>query len=140
MEKASLPALSQSEGQPAAWAMPMKLLIVEDNAPVRRMIKTVVGSLAHEVYECENGKNALKTYRTHKPDVVLMDVDLGEDDGITATRYIMREDPTAYVVIVTNYDGADLREAARQAGAQGYVLKENLQELRQLLQARRPPF
>ena len=98
------------------------------------MIKTIVGALADEVHECENGETALAAYQTHKPDVVLMDIDLGEMDGITATRHITTADPTAYVVIVTNFDESDLREAAREAGARGYVLKENLQELRRLLQ------
>jgi len=126
--------MQKASRQPAPMAM--KLLIVEDNAPVRRMIKTVVGTLADEIYECENGKTALATYQRHKPDVVLMDIDLGEVDGITATRHITTADPAAYIVIVTNYDEADLREAARQAGARGYVLKEDLRELQRLLQAR----
>jgi len=72
-----------------------------------------------EVYECENGETALAAYQAHNPDVVLMAWDA---KSTTA-------DPSAYVVIVTNYDGTDPREAAHQAGARGYVLKEDLQEL-----------
>ena len=113
--------------------MAMKLLIVDDNATIRRIIKTIVRALTGEVYECENGETALAAYQTYKPDIVLMDIDLGEMDGITVTRHITTADPTAYVVIVTNFDESDLREAARKAGARGYVLKENLQELRRLL-------
>jgi CheY-like chemotaxis protein len=52
--------------------MAMKRLIVEDNAPVHRMIRRVVGSLADEVYECENGETALAAYQAHNRDVVLM--------------------------------------------------------------------
>ena len=133
-----MPALLHSEGQPAAQAMAMKLLIVEDNAPIRRIIKSFVGALADEVYECDNGETALATYQTHKPDCVLMDINLGKVDGITATRHITTADPAAYVIIVTDYDEADLREAARKAGSRGYVLKEDLRELQRLLQARGP--
>ena len=112
----------------------MKLLIVEDNPTVRRMIRTIVGALADEVYECGAGGAALAVYQTQHPDVVLMDIALGEVDGITATRQITTADANAYVIIVTSYDETDLREAAQQAGARGYVLKDNLLELRRLLQ------
>ena len=54
-------------------------------------------------------------------------------DGLAATRDIIGVDPDARVVIVTEYDETDLRDAARAAGARGYVLKENLHELRSVL-------
>jgi CheY-like chemotaxis protein len=111
----------------------MKLLIVEDNPAVRQLIKTIVGALADDVYECENGEEALTVYQTHCPDVVLMDIVLGQVDGITVTRQITTADPAAYVIIVTSYDEADLREAARQAGARGYLLKDDLLEMGRLL-------
>ena len=56
-------------------------------------------------------------------------------DGLTATRCLLKRWPQAQVVIVTSYDDDLLREEARQAGACGYVLKENLLEVRQLLSA-----
>jgi DNA-binding NarL/FixJ family response regulator len=57
-----------------------------------------------------------------------------EVDGITATREITAADPHARIVIVTNHDDPGLRDAAERAGACGYVLKENLLEVRRLLQ------
>jgi two-component system response regulator HydG len=111
----------------------MKLLIVEDSPSVRRLIRSIVATLADEIYECEDGETALAAYQTHYPDVVLMDIELGQVDGITATRQITTADPAAYVIIVTDYDETDLREAALQAGARGYGLKENLLEMRRLL-------
>ena len=81
----------------------------------------------------EEGEAALAAYQTHSPDVTLMDIELGRVDGITATRRITAADPAAYIIIVTDYDEIDLREAALQAGARGYVLKENLLEMRRLL-------
>jgi CheY-like chemotaxis protein len=133
-EKPRLPARSQADGRPeAALDLAMKLLIVENNPAVRQVIKTIVGALADDVYECEDGGAALAAYQTHHPDVTLMDIELGQVDGITATRQITAADPAAYVIIVTNYDETDLREAARQAGARGYVLKENLFEILPLL-------
>lgn len=112
----------------------LKLLIVDDSARVRRLIKSMVEGLAREVQECGDGAEALPAYNLHRPDFVLMDIQMGVTDGITTTRRIKEADPTARIIIVTDYDQADLREAARRAGACAYVVKENLLELVRLLQ------
>lgn len=112
----------------------MKLLIVEDNPSVRRVIRSIVATVADEIYECEDGADALQAYVAHKPDWVLMDIAMKNVSGITATKLIKDQYPEAKIIIVTNFDDADLRESARQAGACGYVLKENLFEVRRLLQ------
>lgn len=111
----------------------MKLLIVEDSLSVRQILKTLVAPIANEIDECGDGSDAVSMYETGHPDFVLMDVDLGEMDGITATRKIVAGDPKAKVIIVTNYDENDLREEAKKAGACGYVLKENLLDVLDLL-------
>ena len=113
----------------------MKLLIVEDNHSVRRILKSVVASLADEINECTDGGDAVSFYSKNHPDFVLMDISLGEMDGITATKLIISDDPNAKVIIVTNYDETDLREEAKKAGAYGYVLKNNLLDVLQLLQS-----
>lgn len=111
----------------------MRLLIVEDNAAVRRMIRGIVAGVGMEIDECADGAQALAAYVAHHPDWVLMDIAMKDVDGIAATREIRAQDPAAKIIIVTSYDGADLREAAREAGARGYVLKENLLDVRLLL-------
>ncbi len=112
----------------------MRLMIVDDNARVRRMIAEVAALPAADVIECSDGSQALPVYLQHRPDVVLMDIALGSVDGIAAAGLIIGADPDARVVMVTDYDGEELREAAQAAGACGYVLKENLFELRTLLE------
>jgi CheY-like chemotaxis protein len=114
----------------------LKLLIVEDSASLRRLIRNIVAPLACEIHECGDGADALAAYTRHQPDYVLMDIQMSLMDGITATARIMAAEPTARVIIVTDYDQADLREAARDAGACGYVVKENLLELVRVLQGR----
>ena len=113
----------------------MSLLIVEDNPKMRRMLRSLVSDLASDVRECGDGSEALDAYTAYHPDWVLMDIAMQDLDGISATRQIIAVYPEAKIIIVTGCDGADLREAARVAGACGYVLKENLLELRRLLQA-----
>lgn len=114
----------------------MKILIVEDNEHIRQMVKILVKDLVECVFECGDGAGALSAYTKHHPDWVLMDVDLPEVDGISATRQIVAAHPEARVMMVTNYDDADLREAARTAGACEYVRKEDLLEIRRILNAR----
>src|SRR5579871_1190452 len=107
----------------------MKLLIIDDNARVRRLIRSFVLPLATGVCECADGADALSTYLAERPDVVLMDIRMNEVDGIQATRSIKLADGEARILIVTSYDDEDLRRAALAAGACGYVLKSNLLEL-----------
>ena len=112
----------------------MKVLIVDDNASVRRLIRSVLPALASEIYECANGADALIAYQAHSPDVVLMDIRMNEMDGIQATERIKAADQGARILIVTDYDDEELRRAAMRAGACGYVLKYNLLVLVQLLE------
>lgn len=112
---------------------PMKLLIVEDNPSVRRILKTIVSSLADEISECADGETAVLIYRNEKPDFVLMDIDLGETDGILTAREIRAFDPDPKIIIVTNYDETDLRQAVAEAGALEFVVKEDLSRLISIL-------
>ena len=107
----------------------MKILIVEDNAAVRRLIASVLAPLASTIAECSDGRDALAAYETCRPDVVLMDIAMQRRDGLAATAAILAVDPAARVVIVTNYADPGLREAAPRAGACGYLLKEHLTDL-----------
>jgi CheY-like chemotaxis protein len=113
----------------------MKVLIVEDNFQMRRLIKSMVAIVANEIHECGDGAEALAAYLRHRPDFVLMDIQMELMDGIAATAQIKAADAAARVIIVTDYDQADLREAANEAGACGYVVKENLLELVRILSA-----
>lgn len=115
----------------------MKLLIAEDNEAMRRMICSVVADLADTIVECSDGAAAVAAYGEHHPDWVFMDLRMPGMDGLQATRAIKAEWPEARVVIVTSYNDAKLRAEANRVGADGYVLKEELLALRQML-ARSP--
>ena len=115
----------------------MDILIVEDNAAMRRLIRTFVSDLADAVYECEDGAQALAAYQQHQPDWVLMDIRMPALDGISASRCITESDPKAKIIIVTDYDDERLRVAAVNVGTRGYILKDRLLDLRPILQERR---
>ena len=113
--------------------MGLKLLIVDDKAQVRSMIRRFLGDLATEISETDDGESALDAYAAFLPDWVLMDIEMKHTNGIVATERIRAVYPHANIVIVTNYDDDSLRERATAAGACGYVLKENLLDLRSML-------
>jgi CheY-like chemotaxis protein len=113
----------------------MRLLIVDDNTSVRRLIRSIVASVAEEIRECEDGMTALAAYLEYHPDVVLMDIEMKELDGIAATMQIKAANSAAKIIMVTNYDDAELREAARDAGACAYVLKQSLLEVNAVLRS-----
>ena len=111
----------------------MKVLIVDDNPQARQMIIDYVLSETDEFRECEDGAEALSVYVEFQPDFVLMDWEMKEVNGLTATKNIIAEFPNAKILIVSNFDDPDLRQAAKQAGAIGYLRKENILELNRIL-------
>ena len=117
----------------------MKVLIVEDSEPVRRMIKRFIRDQVDEFVECADGCEALGAYRQHHPDLVLMDNKMTQMGGFEATREIKAAFPEARVFIVSQWDSPALREAARAAGAESYISKADLLPLRDLLKAGQKP-
>ena len=111
----------------------MKIMIVDDNERMRHMIRTFISDLSSDIVECEDGSEALDAYRTHRPDVVLMDLKMARMDGLAATSQILESFPRTRIVIVSQWDDAPLREAARRAGAETIVSKSDLLPLRGIL-------
>lgn len=114
----------------------MKILLAEDNSKTRQVIISLLNHNLHglgTIYECEDGQKAVELYKKFQPGWVLMDINLKNIDGLTAAREILRFDAAAKIIIVTLYDDPEYRDAARKAGAYGYVLKENLYEMIKLM-------
>ena len=107
----------------------MKLLIVEDNAGMRNMMKELFEPLFAQIFECEDGSKALGAYKKNKPDWVFMDIKMKGMNGIAATEEIMKNFPDARILMVTDLNDEDLKKAAAESGAVNYVLKENLDEI-----------
>jgi CheY-like chemotaxis protein len=110
-----------------------RILLVDDNPRVRAVIRAVLAGHASELAECDDGDQILASYDAFRPDLVLMDIRMPGLDGIQATALLKQAHPTARIVIVSDHDQDDLRAAARQAGAEAYVVKTDLVVLRELL-------
>jgi DNA-binding NarL/FixJ family response regulator len=80
------------------------------------------------VGEATNGQEAIEAYRTHRPDVTLMDLQMPVMNGIEAILAIRREFPASRFVVLTTYDGDAQALRALKAGASGYLLKGMLRE------------
>ena len=113
----------------------MTVLIVEDNAGIRRLLRRTLLETASAIWECTDGSDALAAYEKHCPDVVLMDVRMPSVDGLTATKQIRAYDSLARIIIVTDYEDQDLRAAALEAGAREYVLKHEISDLPEIISA-----
>ncbi len=113
--------------------MSIRVLIVDDSRPMRELIKMTLAGVAEVVSECADGAEVLDAYTRLQPDWVLMDVEMKNVDGITATRQIMASYLQARIMIITDYNDDALRRAAYEAGACQYVVKENLLDILDIL-------
>jgi DNA-binding NarL/FixJ family response regulator len=106
----------------------IRVLTVDDHPVVRNGIAGLVGDQADMVLvgEASNGREAIQQFRTHKPDVTLMDLRMPELNGIDAIIAIRGEFPHARVIVLTTYMGDVQIVRALKAGAQGYLLKSLL--------------
>ena len=104
---------------------PIRILIVEDHSIVRQglvaLLKTVPDFLV--VAEASDGGPAVNLFRTHQPDVTLMDLRLQKMNGVDAILRIRHEFPDARIIVLTTFDGDEDIYRALQAGARGYLLK-----------------
>lgn len=111
----------------------MKIMIVDDNASIRTMIRGILSESAESFCECSDGSEALATYISFHPDWVLMDIKMKNLDGFEATKEILSSFPDAKVIMVTQYDEPKLHEKAIDAGAKEFMLKENLVDLKKVI-------
>ena len=110
------------------------LLIVDDDARMRSLIRSIVADLVDTVAECADGASAQAMYAQQQPDWVFMDVAMPQVNGFNATLKIRSDHPQARIIIVTGQEGESLRAEAESAGAVGYVMKDDLFDLRSYLQ------
>ena len=107
---------------------PIRILGVDDHPLVRQGIAGLVGVQPDMtlVAEASTGREAIQQFRTHHPDITLMDLQMPEMSGLDALIAIRNEFPEAKVIVLTTYAGDVQIVRALKAGAQAYLLKNTL--------------
>jgi DNA-binding NarL/FixJ family response regulator len=105
--------------------MTIRVLIADDHPLVRAGLQAALASVpdVEIVAEAATGSAAIREAALHQPDVVVMDLQMPDLNGIEATRELGRVVPSAAVLVLTMFDDDDWVFAAMRAGARGYFLK-----------------
>jgi two-component system, cell cycle response regulator DivK len=105
--------------------MNKRILVAEDQEDNRQILRDLLGNAGYEMIEAEDGEQALAQAAKHRPDLILMDVQLPLMDGYEATRRL-KADPALRaipVIVVTSYALSGDEAKARAAGCDAYVAK-----------------
>lgn len=106
----------------------VSVMIVDDQSPFREAARAVLCRVDgfELIAEVDSGEAAVAASAALAPDLVVMDINMGELDGIEATRLITGARPATKVILVSTYAVDDLPPAARTSGAVAYVNKDEL--------------
>jgi len=102
-----------------------KTLLVEDSASYRELMKEVLQTQfpSMVIEEARDGKEALQKVGIFHPDLIFMDIKLPGENGLVLTQKIKKDHPEVHVIILTSYNIPEYREAARQCGADDFIVK-----------------
>ena len=122
-QKAAAPAQRLSETH-----SPWRALIVDDHALVRQMIRIILESysdIIEVVGEASDGEESISLAKVHRPDLVLMDIQLPEVSGLEVTKWIKEDDDlkSIPVVAVTAFAMKGDEERIREGGCEAYISK-----------------
>ncbi|MDH3671171.1 MAG: response regulator transcription factor [Gammaproteobacteria bacterium] len=115
-----------------------KILIVDDNALFRESLRDIlqVRFPTVEIDEAKDGEEALMKVEAHSPDLIFMDIHLPGENGLEVTKKVKAGYPHIVIVVVTNYDLPEYRDAAFRSGANGFLSKDSTtKELLTLVQS-----
>jgi DNA-binding NarL/FixJ family response regulator len=106
----------------------IRILIVDDHPLLRQGIASLIADESDMtlVAEAANGREAIQQFRTHLPDITLMDLQMAEMNGLDAMIAIRGEFADARIIVLTTYTGDVQAKRALQAGARAYLLKNSL--------------
>ena len=104
-----------------------RALLVEDDTEFRQCVKKILSSRypSIQLIEARDGKEAMSKVDLLPPDIIFMDIQLPDKNGLELTRMIKASHPNAIIVILSSYDLTEYREAAYRNGANYYISKDS---------------
>ncbi|MDH4284084.1 MAG: response regulator [Gallionellaceae bacterium] len=106
-----------------------RILIADDEVHIRSLIRLIVTSLGAEVVaEAADGEQALSLYREHRPDMVMLDINMPKLDGIAVLKQIIEINPRTLVIMLTSLNALDVVKECIDNGAWNYLLKNTTAE------------
>ena len=103
---------------------------------MRQLIKSVFKMSTQTIEwfaECENGVEAQTCFREMRPDWVLLEIKLGKPNGLETAKELLKVDPRAQIILLTDYDGPEYMDCAREVGVRACVLKENIWQIPRMI-------
>ncbi|MFH1824291.1 MAG: response regulator [Candidatus Firestonebacteria bacterium] len=101
----------------------LKIMIVDDSSFMRMMLKDILKIKYEIVGEADNGEDAVREYKTLKPDLVTIDMIMPMLNGIDAVKQIIKFDPEAKIIMVSAMGQELLVEESIQSGAKAFIIK-----------------
>jgi two-component system, OmpR family, response regulator QseB len=101
----------------------MQILIVEDDRPLARGLKTALQKQGYTVNHVENGKDCLHVIATEQPDIVVLDLGLPDMDGLTVLQQVRKKSSSLPVILLTARDSIDDKVKGLDCGADDYLSK-----------------
>ena len=121
--KKFVPTAKKPEGFDDQWR-PVRVLVVDDEIIVRRLVSQVLKSAGYEIVgEAGDGRRAVAMYASLRPDIVTLDVEMPLMDGFGTLEAILKENPRAVVVMLTNQTEKYTVARIIKAGAREYIVK-----------------
>ena len=104
-----------------------KTLIVEDNLHFRQSLREILQSKFPSMIidEAENGNDALQNISLDPPHLIFMDVKLQGENGLSLTKKIKKDHPGITIIVITNYNIPEYKEAAHKSGASYFLTKSS---------------
>jgi DNA-binding NarL/FixJ family response regulator len=104
----------------------IKILLIENSARFRAIVKEILISNfpSISIQQARNGREALIKLLRHRPDLIFMDIELAEDNGLVLTKKVKEMYPHAVIIILTHHDLPEYQAVAYQNGAQYFLSKE----------------
>lgn len=115
----------------------MRVLIIDDDMLVAISLQTILESDSEVsvVATGNSGEDAIRLYREHKPDILLMDIQMAGMSGLEAGKQILSEDSRAKILYLTTFMDDEYIVKALKLGAKGYILKQNFEGIVPALRA-----